>query len=250
MRLRHWGLGAGAMMSALLLAGCHGDDGSFSVTLHGSPSEVLNAIDDPSVAQVESLLPQARVIRSRPSDSELLFTIPGDEPGHDITVRFTMTPLGGDQGTQLVTALHVPPVVINLGAIKKQLSENLVEQQLRKALTQLASDLDKHQSSLSTRAEISGTLTALAIANHKALIEKILSGKQDELMRRMFERLSGWEGGADLPGEGHDPTPREQRVYEPTPDNDARGVDPTPEYDRPAEARPMVEPTGTSPNPY
>ena len=94
-------LRATALASLLMLSACGSQDSSFSIDLHGSPNDVLGAIDEPALNQVTSYIPEAQINRSRPSDSEVLYTMPGEKPGAEITIKFTLTPLASGEGTKL-----------------------------------------------------------------------------------------------------------------------------------------------------
>ena len=230
-----------ALGLTLTLSGCDSEDGSFTLPINASPSTLVNVLEDPRINEIQAELPEAKIVRSRPSDSELLYTIPGDEPGRDITVHFTMTPQANNTGTDLKVALHMPTIEVNGPNGRVVLKESRVEGKLRDTIGGIGKQLERREGIGNDAETYVMTLGALAIANHKSLIEKVLSNKGEGLGRRFLSRLNGGDDYSFFTndhevGEGYDPTPRNRR-----PDASAE-----PDADA---GRPMVEPTGTSPNP-
>lgn len=245
-------LRATALASLLMLSACGSQDSSFSIDLHGSPNDVLGAIDEPALNQVTSYIPEAQINRSRPSDSEVLYTMPGEKPGAEITIKFTLTPLASGEGTKLETALHIPDVSMNIGGVKKVLGRKLIEREMRRNLEYLADRLDSGQSTLGSRKDMGALMAALAIANHPSALARLSSASGSrELESRLLDGMRYWSGGGyGIPGMGQSPNPTRITPNIVIPDSIPRGTDPSPLINGGAAARPMLRPTGTNPNAY
>jgi hypothetical protein len=174
---------AGAL--ALTLCGCGDNRGAedFAITVKRPITSVFTAIGTASLpSEVHALFPQLKVERTRPSDNEVLYTIPGDG-AFPATIRFRFEAAEGGRATMVHAFVDVPAIKVQLGGKPMVLSEGKVERALNLYLKHVA------QSSGSSggwgSSPMPETLLALAIATNS----KVLAEFQD--MEKHPEKYNG-----------------------------------------------------------
>jgi len=166
------------------LAGC-GDAGTeVSARVPMAPADVYAALSRGSVADVAPMLPGIKVEKSRPSDNELVYTIPTPDDHAPATLRFRFEPLDQGTATNVVARVSTPGVKASIGGKMQMLSEKLVAGEVRKLLASLGPQSAEE----SARKQISALLVAVAIATNQELLEKAIAMSFDQsgLMETML----------------------------------------------------------------
>jgi hypothetical protein len=189
-----------AVPALLALAACGkwggGDD--FTVELKGSPAAASAVLSAARVDGLKLFLPGITAAMSRPSDHEVLYTIPvknhaEGKTGQSATIRFRIEP-GATAGTTLVhVAADVPPIRVLMGQANMVLSEEKVEAELSKILNRLAQNPLAGQSSRDRAEPLGELLAGVAIAGNSDLQAMANQAKRDP---QAFSSLFG-EGLAD-----------------------------------------------------
>lgn len=152
-----------------LLGGC-GPTEDFSVGVKQSPAEVIAAIGDIDFSLEKERLGNFEVAITRPSDHEIVYTIPAYEftksKGESV-IHLTLEPLDGGS-TRIHAVVDVPAVRMLVGEPNKVLSEHKVEQELRTVLTRSASADKMH-----------ALLTAVAVASSTNLQSQVNTAQLD-----------------------------------------------------------------------
>lgn len=212
-----------AVLLGMLVSAC-GSGSDVTVRVNGSPAQVIAPLSLASVGEFDALVPGLKVIKSRPSDRELLYTFPGDGSHDPATMLFTLTPTGNGEATDVHAEVDVPLIKANVGGKMRFLSADKIGNAIREVLEKM-----NGKGRDSATAEMSGILFAMAISTDQAKLEKVLAGDASSLLR-FEDRGEGERDYAandpteyDKPYEANDPT-RIDTPYE--------GNDPT-EYDTP-----------------
>ena len=180
---------AGAL--ALALSGCGGNRGAedFAVMVKRPVASVFTAIGTATMpSEVRSLFPQLKIERTRPSDNEVLYTVPGDG-AFPATIRFRFDAVEGGQATVVHAFIDVPSIKVTVGGKPMVLSEAKVERALSGYLKRMAES--GAGSSGFGSSPMPKTLLALAIATNS----KMLAEVQD--MEKHPEKLAGRLAGLD-----------------------------------------------------
>ncbi|QGN55797.1 hypothetical protein [Novosphingobium sp. Gsoil 351] len=178
--------------------------------MENTPAQVMAPLLDASPSDAGQFVSGLKVVMSRPSDNDVLYTMPGDGTADAATIRFRLSPLDNGSATQVQAFVDVPPITAVVGGKKLMLSEAKVAAEVRDILEALA----KNSSSASTHTRLSQVLAALAICTDSKIREeatKLASGSSSP-MSRMLDGDSYGEGDEvkapdDLaPVEDNDPT--------------------------------------------
>jgi len=154
---------------AAVLASCGGSD-EISMRIEKSPARLLTPLTLASTAEVSPFLPGLKVVKTRPSDRELVFTMPGDGQAEPATIRFRFDPLDGGSASDAHAYVDVPNIVANIDGKRQILSEARVTTAVRKILTDMAAGKSDHAT-----ADMSKILIALAISTDTKLRDKALA---------------------------------------------------------------------------
>jgi hypothetical protein len=175
--MRTW---ASAVMPALaLLSGCGGSDAEdFSVEIKRPAAAVYAPLTAVDVKDARMIFTGIAVDRSRPSDTEILYTIPGtaDFPA---TIRFKLEPKDGDKVTVVHAFVHVPPVRATIDGVPKQISERKVEMALQGIVKSTKRSLEMGSSARSESAGLSMLMAGLAVATNKPMLARALDLKNN-----------------------------------------------------------------------
>lgn len=163
-------------LSSALLSACGLGDGNpedFVIETKASPDKVVAALSDVSFSETQLLFGKVPITRERDREGELGWTIQSsdfaDKPGDPGKVALTFEPGPGGQGTRIHVAISVPPVKMLMGKANQVLSEEKVETEFRKALGQLAKNLDSHGDTGPAAVAIGRLLGAVAVAANPKL---------------------------------------------------------------------------------
>jgi hypothetical protein len=121
-----------------VLAAC-GATEDFAVQSDRSAAQIVSGIAYFDFAAEASYLPNLAIITERPSEREIVYTIPAREiPNKQTgqsTIRLTIEPGADGKGSMIHAVVDVPQVRVLMGEAGKALSEQKVEAELNKALT-------------------------------------------------------------------------------------------------------------------
>ena len=140
------------------------------VVVNRSPSNVVTPLLQATVDEVQRYLPGVKLVKTRPSDNELLYTFPGDGKQDPATLRIRFEPLEGGKATRVVTTVSVPPITMSDNGQKKVLSGRLVGAGVSRVITGIV----QGKSASETSAQFSSILAALAISTDADLRTKAL----------------------------------------------------------------------------
>jgi hypothetical protein len=156
-------------VGALLLAGCSGGAEDFTVEVNRPPVAVVLPLLDIDIAEARSAFPGIKVIRSRPNDSEIVYTIPS-EGNADAVIRLRLEPLRDGNATLIHASVDTPATSAVVGGITKVLSETKVEHELEKLLRQTGKNLEQRSSTHADTQKLSGLMLAVAISVSKNFV--------------------------------------------------------------------------------
>lgn len=175
--MRTW---ASATLPALaLLSGCGGSDAEdFSVEINRPAAAVYAPLSAVDVKEARMIFTGIAVDRSRPSDTEILYTIPGtgDFPA---TIRFKLQPKDGDKVTVVHAFVHVPPVRATIDGVPKQISERKVEIALQGIVKSTKRSLEMGSSAQAESLGLSMLMAGLAVATNKTMLARALDLKNN-----------------------------------------------------------------------
>ena len=150
------------------LAGCgRSNTEDFALTVKRPVASVFMPFSDVQIAsEARALFPTLKLMRTRPSDNEVLYTFPveGQDPA---IIRLVFESTEGGKATIVHATVNVPAIKTEIDGKPKVLSEPLVELGLRKVIKAAASGMEAGSSGEVTSKEFAGLLTMLAIATDK-----------------------------------------------------------------------------------
>lgn len=164
----------------LMLSGC-GQRGTedFAIPVKRPVQAVytpFSAIALPPEAQ--ALFPGLKLEHSKPSENEVLYTIPGDgDFPAKVLLRFESTANGKE--TLVHATVDVPAVHATIGGQPKVVREGLVEMQLRNILKNSVNQFQSGSSGDGARSEFTQLLAAVAIATNKSAIASAMEMVKD-----------------------------------------------------------------------
>jgi hypothetical protein len=168
-----------AALAALLLAGCGGGGGEdFTVEVRQPLASVYAPLASASIADAAPVFPGIEVRRTRPSDREILYTIPGTA-STEASVLFRLETLPDGKGTAIHTTVEVPAVQATIGGQTKVLSERKVEAALRTLLHGTGRNLEMGSGGEGDTRQLSALLLALAIGTNQKYLDQALALKDD-----------------------------------------------------------------------
>ncbi|MEY4237441.1 MAG: hypothetical protein RL339_42 [Pseudomonadota bacterium] len=128
----------------------------------------------------------AQVRVTRPSDREIVFTIPSSADSRGSRLAFTLSPLDGGRSTEVRAAIDVPPVPMPEDKRNRVLSEAKVEGKFRDAIRATAERLNAGQSVEQAQYDLTMILDVVALASNpeKAKAFKARVKTQEDLVER------------------------------------------------------------------
>lgn len=163
------------LFAALLLSACGSGSEDFSVKIARDPARVNEAFDEIRLdSALSTPFPGRKLIRSRPNQDEILYTIGGNS-GDPATIHFRFEPAESGKATIVHVALDVPEMTVKIGGEQKELSEEKVELALRFIVDQIGNKLDNGESPSAARIKLSRLITILSILSDAKAAEKAMA---------------------------------------------------------------------------
>jgi len=159
------------LLAALALTGC-GDGGEdFARTLNRPSNVVFDALGTSILpAQVKSLFPKLQLVRTRPEDNVILYTMSGAK-GENATIRLTLETSEGGKATIVHAAVDVPLVHAVIDGKPMIISESKVEAELAR-IVDAAGEGDASR-------RLAELLGALTVATDKESLDEALRMLKD-----------------------------------------------------------------------
>lgn len=110
----------------------------------------------------------AKVTIERPSDHEIVFSIPSTESQAGSRIALTFEPFDGGRATTVTAAIDVPPVPHPEAGPNMVLSEEKVEASFEEAIAAMAERLDAGQTVAQAQHELAQLLDVVALASNPA----------------------------------------------------------------------------------
>lgn len=136
--MRVW---AFAAWPALLLAGCGDAAEDFAVAIKRPVAAVYAPLLAVDAGEARIVFPCVTFVRTRPSDGEILYTIPGDG-SFTATIRLRLESQNGGETTVVHAIVNVPKVHARIDGQDKVLSEARIERQLESLLKSTGRSLE------------------------------------------------------------------------------------------------------------
>jgi hypothetical protein len=187
-----------AALPALLLAGCGKEGADFTVEVKRPAAAVFAPLSAVDISEARLVFPGIAVNRSRPNDSEILYTVPGTDSS-DATVRLRLEPVRDGEATVIHATVDVPPMRAKIDGVDKQLSEAKVESLLKRILQSAARNLEMGSSGAADSRQLSALLLGLAIGTNKQFLDDAMTFKNQP--EKLGEALAAFDGGIPLDGD-------------------------------------------------
>ena len=183
-----------AVLPALLVGGCGGGGGEdFAIVVERPVATVFAPFSQVDTGNAGQIFSGLQVKKSRPSDNEVLYTIPGTG-AFESTFRLTFEPAVGGATTIIHVAIDVPPVRAKIGGLDKVLSENKVEAAVENLLESAGKSLKARRTASMEFRKFSELLIGVAIATNSKYMDRISEFKNDpEKMAAAMAALSGYD---------------------------------------------------------
>ena len=193
--MRSWGIAA---QPALLLVGCDSDGEDFSIEVKRPAAAVYAPLSAADVGLAKYAFPGITFERSRPSDTEILYTVPGTA-SFPATVRLRLEPRTGSSGesTLIHASVDIPKVRAVIDGRPKELSERKVERQLSNLLDATRRSLEQGSSAQSQSAKLSSLLVAIAVGTNEKHLARALELKDSPA--KLMELLLAFDSSSDQP---------------------------------------------------
>lgn len=115
---------------------------------------------------------------SRPSDREIIFTIPSSADSRGSRLAFTLEPIDGGRSTQVRAAIDVPAVPMPDDKQHRVLSESKVEAKFRDAIKGMADRLNAGQSVERAQYQLTFMLDVVALASNPEKVRRLNAQNQ------------------------------------------------------------------------
>lgn len=149
--------------ASLLLAACGQGSDDFQINVARPADRVEAAFDHAAIDPMMSgLFPGLKVVRSKPADGEVLYTIPGDG-SFPATIKLTFRPGKDGKTTVVHAAIDAPSTKVDFEGKAMVLSESKVEMMVRGILRSAGKKLEDGKDIASEQRAFSQLLTMLAI---------------------------------------------------------------------------------------
>lgn len=214
------------VLPALLASGCGGTGTEdFTIEVQRPVTVAFAPFSQVDTGIAGQIFPGLQVKMSRPSESELLYTIPGDGTSES-TFLLTFEPTGEGGATIIHVAIDVPPVRSKIDGLDKVLSERKVEAAVERLFESAGASLERRETGSSQLAEFSRILTGVAIATNSKYMNRISEFKSDpQKMAAALAALNGYdEYDEDYRQMGQPEDPRAESPVAADPEDDARNA--------------------------
>jgi hypothetical protein len=162
-----WPLLAAVAFSGTLTGCGRSNAEDFALEIERPVAAVFSPFSDVQIAAAaRTLFPTLKLQRTRPSDTEVLYTFPveGEDPA---VIRLVFETANGGKSTIVHATVNVPAIKTVVDGKPRVLSEALVELGLRKAIRAAAGGVQNGSSAQVSSQEFAGLMTMLAIATDK-----------------------------------------------------------------------------------
>lgn len=178
------------LVPVLALSGC-GDGGEdFQVEMRRPPASVIPFLTGATVSEARPIFPGLEAKRSRPSENEILYTIPGKD-GTSSTVLFRLAPGNDGSSTIVHTTVEVPKVTASIDGVMKVVSESRLEALLKTIMERAASEMANGAPSEVSSGKLSALLVAIALATNPDMLKQALNyAKNPELMATVLPEFA------------------------------------------------------------
>lgn len=151
------------IFASLLLAACGRGSEDFAMDVARPADRVEAAFDHAGLdSELTGVFPGLKVIRSKPAEGEVLYTIPGDG-SFPATIKLTFQSSEDGKTTIVRAAIDAPPSKVDFDDKTMVLSESKVEKMVRGILRSAGKKLEDGQDIASEQRAFSQLLTMLAI---------------------------------------------------------------------------------------
>lgn len=181
---------------ALLWAGCGDAAEDFAVAIKRPVAAVYAPLLAVDVGEARIVFPGVTFVRTRPSDGEILYTIPGDG-SFPATIRLRLESQNGGKTTVVHAIVNVPKVHARIDGQDKVLSEARIERQLESLLKSTGRSLEMGSSAQAETMRLSGLLLALAVATDKNQLARAIDLKSNP--SKLMELLLAFDGPSEQP---------------------------------------------------
>jgi len=133
---------------------------------------------------------------TRPSDREIVFTIPSTSDSHGSRIAFSLEPLDGGRSTEVRAAIDVPAVPLPDDKQNRVLSEAKVEAKFKDAIKGMADQLNAGQSVEKAQYQLTFMLDVVALASNPEKMRRLFAQerKYKEAIRRYEEDPGQFNG--------------------------------------------------------
>jgi len=192
--MRFWGFAV--LAPALLLTACGGssDAEDFTVEIKRPVEAVYAPLLAADVSEAQIVFPGITFQRSRPSDGEILYTIPGSG-SFPATVRLKLEAKDGGQATVVHAFVKVPEVHATIGGKEMVLSERKIENALQGLLKATGRSLEMRSSAKAETSGLSTMLLAIAVATNEKQMARALDLKNNP--EKLTALLLAFSGSGD-----------------------------------------------------
>ena len=149
--------------ASLLLAACGRGSEDFKLNVARPADKVEAAFDHTGLdAELSGVFPGLKVVRTKPAEGEVLYTLPGDG-SFPATIKLTFEPGEGGKTTVVHAAIDAPSTKVDFDGKTMVLSEAKVEKMVRGILRSAAKKLEDGKDIAGEQQAFSRLLTMLAI---------------------------------------------------------------------------------------
>lgn len=149
--------------ASLLLAACGRGSEDFALEIARPADRVEAAFDHAGIdSEMSAVFPGLKVVRTKPADNEVLYTIPGDGD-FPATIKLTFEASADGKTTKVHAAIDAPSSKVDFEGKTMVLSESKVETMVRGILRSAGRKLEDGKDIASEQQELSRLLTMLAI---------------------------------------------------------------------------------------
>jgi hypothetical protein len=149
--------------ASLLLAACGRGSEDFTINVARPADRVEDAFDSAGVdAELSGLFSGLKVVRTKPADDAVLYTIPGDGD-FPATIKLTFEPGKDGKTTIIHAAIDAPAIKVDFESKAMVLSESKVEKMVRGILRSAGKKLEDGKDIAGEQQAFSRLLTMLAI---------------------------------------------------------------------------------------
>lgn len=176
----------------------------FSVTVHRPLTQTyaaFSAVHTFGSGLRNAGFDNAKVTVVRPSDHEIVFTIPSSESQAGSRIALTFTPIDNGRATAVSAAIDVPPVAMPEAGRNMVLSEAKVEDSFEEAIASMAERLNAGQSVAQAQHELTTLLDVVALASNptqRRALKSRIDALQTEVDRIDRETKNDRFGGENI----------------------------------------------------